>query len=109
MEAAGLINIVRCISTSKTNSSSISIDVSTLFGQNEGSPKKWELFLGQWGQSAIAHAMGGCRFYFGDGSLNKAIITSSNSVTATANMDALGILTLSTSVSFSYVKLCVYY
>lgn len=106
---AGLMDCVKCISTSKTNASSVSIDVSILFKQNEGAPKKWELFLGQWGQSAIAHAIGICRFYFGDGSLNNAIITSSNSVTATAKMDASGILTISTSVSFSYVKLCVYH
>ena len=106
---AGLINRVQCISTSKTNSKSISIDVSGLFKQNEGTPKRWELLLGQWGQTAIAHAIGVCRYYVGDGTLNNAIVTASNSVTVSASIDTSGILTLSTSVSFSYVILNVYF
>ena len=106
---AGLINRVQCISTSKTNSKSISIDVSGLFMQNEGTPKKWELLLGQWGQTAIAHAIGVCRYYVGDGTLNNAIVTASNSVTVSASIDTSGILTLSTSVSFSYAILNVYF
>ena len=106
---AGLINRVQCFSTSKTNSKSISIDVSGLFKQNEGTPKRWELLLGQWGQTAIAHAIGVCRYYVGDGTLNNAIVTASNSVTVSASIDTSGILTLSTSVSFSYVILNVYF
>lgn len=106
---AGIIDRVQCISTSKTNSASISIDVSNLFKQNEGAPKRWELLLGQWGQIAIAHAIGVCRYYVGDGTLNNAVVTTSNSVTVSASINTSGILTLSTSVSFSYVKLNVYF
>ena len=109
VSVAGLINRVQCISTSNTNSKSISIDVSGLFKQNEGTPKRWELLLGQWGQTAIAHAIGVCRYYVGDGTLNNAIVTASNSVTVSASIDTSGILTLSTSVSFSYVILNVYF
>ena len=71
----------------------------------DGTPCRWELVGGQWGNTAICYAEGVCRAYDEDSS---ALVTDSSNISPTVSMDTDGNLKVSFGVQLSYARLYLY-
>ena len=89
--------------TSANNAHSLSINANGF--SPSGTPCRWELVGGQWGNTAICYAEGVCRAYDEDSS---ALVTGSSNISPTVSMDTDGNLKVSFGVQLSYARLYLY-
>ena len=103
---AGKIQYRRYRYVSENNKYFLEVDLNGL-GWDNGLPKKWELYGGQWNQKPICYASGICRLY-GSG-LDNVLITSKSSIEPTASITSNGYLHVEFGTQLSYARLYVYY
>ena len=103
---AGKIQYRRYRDVSGNNKYSLEVDLNGL-GWDNGLPKKWELYGGQWNQKPICYASGICRLY-GSG-FDNVLITSKSSIEPTASITSEGYLHVEFGIQLSYARLYVYY
>ena len=100
------IKFFRYVSQENNNVYSLEINVSGL-GWDNGYPKKWELYGGQWNQSAVCFASGICRLY--EGGYSQSLVVSKSNINPTVTINDSGILHVEFGVQLSYAKLVVYF
>ena len=106
VSVAGNIQYRRYRYVSQNNKSSLEVDLNGL-GWDNGLPKKWELYGGQWNQKQICYASGICRLY-GSG-FDNVLITSKSTIEPTASITSNGYLHVEFGTQLSYARLYVYY